>query len=211
MSAAKLVLIGLVLFKSLSHSTASLLFHYNAQHSSQQNFNKEDWRSLIPFDTLLKSLKKPANVLSWSVERRAPAPFFMFTCGKVQMLKFTTKTRPSGRLGRGGGGFPLEFWRYHPQKWNHFKIMLRKMPAEASPACERLASLAAGMSPVTYYLLQPERPSIIYQTSRVFQASYLILVDEEEHDEQNLQEEDKQEQDEELSDTKEGKFNMVFI
>lgn len=85
------------------------------------------------------------------------------------------------------------------------------MPAEASPACERLASLAAGMSPVTYYLLQPERPHIIYQTSRVFQASYLILVDEEEHDEQNLQEEDKQEQDEELSDTKEGKFNMVFI
>lgn len=69
----------------------------------------------------------------------------------------------------------------------------------------------AGMSPVTYYLLQPERTRIIYQTSRVFQASYLILVDEEEHDEQNLQEEDKQEQDEELSDTKEGKFNMAFI
>lgn len=44
-----------------------------------------------------------------------------------------------------------------------------------------------------------------------FQASYLILVDEEEHDEQNLQEEDKQEQDEELWDTKEGKFNTAFI
>lgn len=50
-----------------------------------------------------------------------------------------------------------------------------------------------------------------YQTSRLFQASYLVLVDEEEHDEQNLQEEDKQEQDEELRDTKEGKFNPAFI
>lgn len=37
------------------------------------------------------------------------------------------------------------------------------------------------------------------------------MVDEEEHDEQNLQQEDKQEQDEELRDTKEGKFNTAFI
>lgn len=51
----------------------------------------------------------------------------------------------------------------------------------------------------------------MYQTSRVLQASYLVLVDEEEHDEQNLQEEDKQEQDEELRDTKGIKFNMAFI
>lgn len=51
----------------------------------------------------------------------------------------------------------------------------------------------------------------IYQTSRLFQASYLVLVDEEEHDEQNLQEEDKQEQDEELRDTKKRKFNTAFI
>lgn len=63
-----------------------------------------------------------------------------------------------------------------------------------------------------YYLLQPEEGCVcvcgeggnhrIYQTSRLFQASYLVLIDEEEHDEQNLQEEDKQEQDEELRDTK---------
>lgn len=37
------------------------------------------------------------------------------------------------------------------------------------------------------------------------------MVDEEEHDEQNLQEEDKQEQDEELRDTKGIKFNTAFI
>lgn len=51
----------------------------------------------------------------------------------------------------------------------------------------------------------------IYQTSRVFQESYLVLVDEEEHDEQNLQEEDKQEQDEELPDTKGRTCNTAFI
>lgn len=102
----------------------------------------------------------------------------------------------------------------------------------ASPVgCARLKDsfcLKGFLLNAAYYLLQPEEACAcgcvgvgvcvwgeknhrIYQTSRLFWASYLVLIDEEEHDEQNLQEEDKQEQDEELQDTKGGKFNTAFI
>lgn len=120
-------------------------------------------------------------------------------------------------------------------KWNRSKILLSKMPAEAflpdrvnlvGGMCtfkgqllsERLFAQRRLLSPaaragvcVSVCVCGGGGNHRIYQTSRLFWASYLVLIDEEEHDEQNLQEEDKQEQDEELRDTKGGKFNTAFI
>lgn len=53
-----------------------------------------------------------------------------------------------------------------------------------------------GFSTASYYLVQLDK--ITGRSTRAIKASYLILVDEEKHDGQNLQEEDEQEEDEEL-------------
>lgn len=51
-------------------------------------------------------------------------------------------------------------------------------------------------STASYYLVQVEK--ITGYNIRANKVSYLVLVDEEKHDGQNLQEEDEQEEDEEL-------------
>lgn len=55
-----------------------------------------------------------------------------------------------------------------------------------------------GCSPQTcYYYVQVENITR-YNVMRAIKESYLILIDKEKHDGQNLQEEDEQEEDEEL-------------
>lgn len=49
-----------------------------------------------------------------------------------------------------------------------------------------------------FYLGQVEKNHRITHMMRAIAVSYLVLVDEEKHDGQNLQEEDEQEEDEEL-------------
>lgn len=172
------------------------------------------------FDTLLKSLKKPANVLSQSLERSAP-PLLSIYMWKSANAETYDQTEAIGG--------PVVSGRYHPEQsgiisksfWEKCRLK-RSFPNTWTPQQPHRQDESQwndsfylkGFFFLHHLLSLVAREGGnhgIYQTSRVLQASYLVLVDEEEHDEQNLQEEDKQEQDEELRDTKGIKFNTAFM
>lgn len=69
--------------------------------------------------------------------------------------------------------------------------------SEPSVVISHLKGISGCSPQPCYYLVQVENITR-YNVIRAIKESYLILIDKEKHDGQNLQEEDEQEEDEEL-------------